>query len=48
MEKILLNYISLVDTYPELEAVFGVAIEKDMEIVYDNFKKKPAEEINEE
>jgi hypothetical protein len=48
MEKILLNYISLVDTYPELEAVFGVAIEKDMVIVYNSFKKKPAEEINEE
>ena len=48
MEKILLNYISLVDTYPELEEVFGVAIEKDMEIVYNIFKKKPAEEINEE
>jgi hypothetical protein len=43
MEKVLLNYISLVDTYPELEAVFGVAIEKDMEIFYNNsFKKKQA------
>jgi len=40
MEKILLNYISLVDSYPELEAVFGVAIEKDMEIFYNSFKKK--------
>jgi hypothetical protein len=48
MEKILLNYISLVDTYPELEEVFGVAIEKDMEIVYNRIKKKPAEEIDEE
>jgi len=48
VEKILLNYISLVDTYPELEAVFGVAIEKDMEIVYNSFKKKPTEEIDEE
>jgi hypothetical protein len=48
LEKILLNYISLVDTYPELEESFGVAIEKDMEIVYNSIKKKPAEEINEE
>jgi hypothetical protein len=38
MEKILMNYISLVDAFPELEEDFGVAIEKDMEIVYNGIK----------
>ncbi len=34
MEKILLNYISLVENYPELEAVFGVAIEKSAVAIF--------------
>jgi len=39
-EKLLLNYISLIDSYPELENVFGVAIEKDMEFIYYQMKEK--------
>ncbi len=41
-EKLLLNYISLIDSYPELENVFGVAIEKDMEFIHDQMKEKEA------
>lgn len=48
MEKILMNYISLVDTFPELEGIFGIAIEKDMEIVYNGLKKQRENQINEE
>jgi hypothetical protein len=40
MEKILWNYISLVDTYPEIEDIFGIAIEKDMEIIYNRIKEE--------
>jgi hypothetical protein len=39
-EKLLLNYISLIDSYPELENVFGVAIEKDMEFIHNQMKEK--------
>lgn len=38
-EKLLLNYISLVDSNPELEHLFGVAIEIDMEILFNKIKK---------
>jgi len=38
-EKLLLNYISLVDANPELEHIFGVAIEIDMEILLNNVEK---------
>ncbi len=34
MEKILIRYINLVDACPELEEIFGVAIEKDMYRIY--------------
>ncbi len=34
MEKILIRYINLVDVCPELEDIFGVAIEKDMYRIY--------------
>ncbi len=33
-EEILLNYISLIDLYPELEHLFGFCIERDLEKVF--------------
>jgi hypothetical protein len=39
METVLTNYMNLVNEYSELEAMFGVAIEKDLYRIYNFFKE---------
>jgi hypothetical protein len=39
-EKVVTNYMNIVNRFPEIEEIFGVAIEKEMFKVYETLKKR--------
>jgi hypothetical protein len=42
-EKVVTNYMNIVNRFPEIEEIFGVAIEKEMFKVYEILKKRKNE-----